>query len=130
MSPDHRRRQIDQGLASRSRDRWRPPDQKRERGPAGDRTADLKNTDNNSNGTVNSAAAPARQFPTNRGARRFRLIGRLCGAPDADTRWAVLLAHLEKQFDIEPDVMDRALGGIIEAPTARILLYAQVGGAQ
>jgi hypothetical protein len=26
--------------------------------------------------------------------------------------------------------MDRALGGIIEAPTARILLYAQVGGAQ
>jgi len=84
----------------------------------------------NSSRTVNSAAIPARQFPTNRGARRFRLIGRLCDAPDADTRWAILLAHLERKFDIGSEDMDRALGGVIEAPPARIMLYAQVGGAQ
>jgi hypothetical protein len=130
MSSDHRR-QIDQGSVSRSRDRWRPPDQKRERSSAGDRTADLKTLgNNNSSGAVNSAATPARQFSTNRRARRFRLVGRLCDAPDADTRWAVLLAHLERKFAIGSEDMDRALGGIIEAPPARIMLYAQIGGAQ
>ena len=48
MSSDHRRRQVAKGSISRSRER--PPDRKQERGPAGDRTADLKGN-STSNGT-------------------------------------------------------------------------------
>jgi hypothetical protein len=39
VSNDHRRRQVTKGTVARSRDRWRPPDQKRERGPAGDQAS-------------------------------------------------------------------------------------------
>jgi hypothetical protein len=49
MRSDYRR-----GSLGRSRDRWRPPDQKRGRGPAGDRTADLKNTTGDGNILTNT----------------------------------------------------------------------------
>jgi hypothetical protein len=50
MSFDHLRDQIEKSLIGGSRDRWRPPDQKRGRRPAGTEAAHLEDTgDNNSN---------------------------------------------------------------------------------
>jgi hypothetical protein len=73
VSSDHRKRQIDNGSDSRSRDRWRPPDQGRKRRPAGDRTADLENTgDNNSNASSFRRKQPSLQAQRASEARRRR----------------------------------------------------------
>jgi len=74
VSSDHRRSQIDQGSVSKSRERWRPPDQKRKRGSAGDRTADLENTaDNQHNSNKRSYNLAVIQAQANRRRRRQRL---------------------------------------------------------
>jgi hypothetical protein len=71
VSPDHR--QTDKGSADRSRERWRPPDQNRERRPAGDRTAALENTgDNNSSAPLFRRKQPNLQAQRASEARRLR----------------------------------------------------------
>jgi hypothetical protein len=57
--------------------------------------------------------------------RRCRYIKRLCGAPDSEARWGAFLARIERQFDIDRDVVDRALDDALEAdPRALALLGA------
>jgi hypothetical protein len=96
MSSDYRSREIDNGSASRSRDRWRPPDQKRERRPAGDRTADLENTTGNGNNPANGA----------RRLRRQRYAARIW--PLGDRVLFELVDHIAGRFDLEDEV-DRLL---------------------
>jgi hypothetical protein len=72
VSSDHRKRQIDNGSDSRSRDRWRPPDQGRKRRPAGDRTAHLENTGDNSNASSSKRKQPGLQAQRASEARRLR----------------------------------------------------------
>jgi hypothetical protein len=73
MSSNNRSREIDNGSASRSRDRWRPPDQKRGRRSAGTEAAHLKNTgDNNSNAPSFRRKQPGLQAQRASEARRLR----------------------------------------------------------
>jgi hypothetical protein len=103
VSFDHRRRQIDKGSISRSRER--PPDQKRERGPGGDRTADLKNTDNN-NGNAHSNNLSERRAQENRRLRRQQYAQRIW--PLGDRVLFELVNHIADRFGPEDEV-DRLL---------------------
>ena len=105
MSSDNRRRrQIDKGSISRSQER--PPDQKRERGPAGDRTADFKNTDNN-NGNTRSYNLSERQAQENRRLRRQRYAQRIWRLGDRVE--FELVEHLITAFDLDEDAVARVL---------------------
>ena len=59
---------------------------------------------------------------TNRGARRLRYIRRIESTPDAEARWALLLARLGQQLDIDREI-DQALDAVADvAPSALALL--------
>jgi hypothetical protein len=90
----------------RSRDRWRPPDQKRERRPAGDRTANLENTgDNNSNASSFRPKQPSLQAQRASAARRLRR--QLYAAriwPLGDRVLFELVDHIADRFGLEDEV--------------------------
>jgi hypothetical protein len=110
MSPDHRKRQIDEGSFSRSRDRWRPPDQERIRRPAGDRTAALENTgDNNSSAPLFRRKQPnlqAQRASETRRLRRQRYAARIWRL--GDRVLFELVDQIAGRFDLEDEV-DRLL---------------------
>jgi hypothetical protein len=101
MSSANRRRQISEGSISRSRER--PPDQKRERGPAGDRTADLTNTNNNGNAAIHSLAKRQEQANRRRRRQRMAALAWRLGA----RAYFEFLDELDRHYDI-PD-LDRRL---------------------
>jgi hypothetical protein len=115
MSPDHRRRP-----------RERPPDQKRERGPAGDRTADLKNTDNNNSNAL-SYNLSERRAQENRRLRRHRLINAAVQKHGV-LGVGVLLRGLEE--DCGDLAIDRRLERIVDQDPRAIALLDFVGGAR
>jgi len=49
--------------------------------------------------------------------------------PAAD-RWALLLVLLERQFDVDRDALDHAVGSIVEIPPERVALFAQLRGGR
>jgi hypothetical protein len=123
MSSNHRQRQITKGSIGRSRER--PPDRKRERRPAGDRTADLKSTSNNDDGSADNTPRPALQSRRRNEARRLfrqRAVARvhaLGGRPVFELVDEIIRNHpeledeidgrLDKYADLDPNVL-RLLG--------------------
>jgi hypothetical protein len=69
-----------------------------------------------------------RQARTADAARRTRLVGRIEAALDAPDRWELLLAALERRFDLDRDLVDHALGSVVEIPPERVALLAQLRG--
>jgi len=61
--------------------------------------------------------------------RRARLVARMQDMLDAADRWELLLTALERQFDLDHDALDHAVGAIIEIPPERVALFAQAHGA-
>jgi hypothetical protein len=106
MSSKYRSREIDNGSADRSLDRWRPPDQERRCRPAGTEAANLENTgDNNSN------AASFRRKQPNLQARRASETRRLRRQRYAARIWALgdrvlfeLVDHIAGRFGLEDEV--------------------------
>jgi hypothetical protein len=110
MSSDHRQRPIDKGSVSRSRDRWRPPDEKRIRRPAGDRTADLEKTTGNGNNPANSAPHLSLQARRSAELRRQRRIRRVQTIADmcAPRLWFEIFDQMARGLDAE-DYVDALL---------------------
>jgi hypothetical protein len=120
VSSDHRQRQIDKGSVSRSRDRWRPPDQKRERRPAGTDAADLKNMGNSNtpaNGTPRFAlqarrASEAWRLFRQRAVARVDALG---SRPTFELVDEIIRHHpdledeidkrIDKYADLDPDLL-------------------------
>ena len=109
MSSD-RKRTIGKAPVSRSQDRWRPPDQKRGRRPAGTEAANLEKTgDNNSNASSFRRKQPSLQ------ARRWAEQRRIRRLSCAQRVWRLgdrvlfgLVDHLACRFGLE-DEIDRLL---------------------
>jgi hypothetical protein len=107
VSNDQHRRPINNDSADRSRDRWRPPDQNRERRPAGDRTADLENTTGNGNIPANNElglSLQARRSAELRRQRRMRMAAAAwkLGPP----AFFEFIDELDRHFDVRISIAD------------------------
>jgi hypothetical protein len=125
MSSDYRSRETDNGSADRSRDRWRPPDQKREGRPAGNGTAHLENAgDNNSNASSFRRKQPSLQARRSAELRRQRRMRMAVAAWKLGPRaFFEFIDELDRHFDV-PD-LDRRLGRYANADPQ---LVALLGG--